>query len=284
MTNIINQEFAGERPLYHRSELSLSKVTIHPGESSLKECSRIQASDCRFEGKYLLWCCDDFSLRDCTIAESARSSIWHSSKCSIERSLIEAPKLFRECSGISLSEIRFTAAQETLWFCNDVTASYISAEQADYIFLQCSNARIDHFTLSGNYAFQRARNIEIHDSNLQTKDSFWESEDVCVYDSTINGEYLGWHSKNLRLVRCHIGGTQPLCYAENLILEDCTFDPDACLAFEYSSVRASIRGHITSIKNPRSGSISADSCGEIILDDNIKQPADCIIAIGPKAQ
>ena len=39
------------------------------------------------------------------------------------------------------------------------------------------------------------------------------------------------------------------------------------------------RGAVTSVKNPRTGRIVADSYGEIILDDNIKAPADCKILI-----
>ena len=100
---------------------------------------------------------------------------------------------------------------------------------------------------------------------------------MTIYDSTISGEYVGWYSRNLRLVRCHIAGTQPLCYAQNLVLEDCTMAPDADLAFEYSTVHATIRGNVTSVKNPRSGHIHADSYTQIILDGNIKAPGDCVI-------
>ena len=89
--------------------------------------------------------------------------------------------------------------------------------------------------------------------------------------------YLGWHSNNLRLVNCHIGGEQPLCYARNLVLENCTFDPASDRAFEYSTVQADIRGHIASVKNPAGGRIVADSYGEVIIDENIKGPADCQI-------
>ena len=119
--------------------------------------------------------------------------------------------------------------------------------------------------------------MEIHDSVLNSKDSFWESENVTIYDSVINGEYLAWYSKNLRLVRCHITETQPLCYCEGLVLEDCTFGDDADLAFEYSTVEATVRGHLLSIKNPTSGHIRYESVGEIILDGNIKAPGNCII-------
>ena len=101
---------------------------------------------------------------------------------------------------------------------------------------------------------------------------------MCIrdrYDSEINGEYLGWHSKNLRLVNCKISGTQPLCYAHDLMMENCTMADDCDLAFEYSSVQATINSSIRSVKNPRTGSITAESYGEVILDENIKAPGNC---------
>ena len=60
-------------------------------------------------------------------------------------------------------------------------------------------------------------------------------------------------------------------------MENCPFDPECDRAFEYSTVQADIRGHIKSIKNPAAGKIVADSIVEIILDENIKQPANCEI-------
>ena len=145
------------------------------------------------------------------------------------------------------------------------------------MFFHCSDIKIRNFKLKGNYSFQHAKNVEIWDSDLQSKDSLWETENVTVYNSFINGEYLAWHSKNLRLVNCRIGGTQPLCYADGLVLENCTFEPDADLAFEYSDVKATVLNDIPSVKNPRTGCIKAASYGEIILDGNIKGPADCQI-------
>ncbi len=46
---------------------------------------------------------------------------------------------------------------------------------------------------------------------------------------------------------------------------------DTDLAFEYSDVEADIRGHIISVKNPKSGSITADSVGEIITEDPVME-------------
>lgn len=54
------------------------------------------------------------------------------------------------------------------------------------------------------------------------------------------------------------------------------YDADDCdLAFEYSSVQATINSPIRSVKNPRTGSITAGSYGEVILDENIKAPGNC---------
>ena len=66
------------------------------------------------------------------------------------------------------------------------------------------------------------------------------------------------------------------------MLENCTFGDDSDLMFEYSTVNADIRGHIAGVKNPTSGRIVADSIGQIILDENIKAPADCQIVVSNK--
>ena len=136
---------------------------------------------------------------------------------------------------------------------------------------------MDGLDSDSKYVFQYVRNAVIRNAHIVTKDAFWESGNITVIDSVINGEFLGWYARNLRLIRCHIGGTQPLCYCENLMLEDCTFEPDADLAFEYSSVQATVRGHIPSVKNPRSGFVRAGSIGAIILDENCKAPGNCSI-------
>ena len=43
------------------------------------------------------------------------------------------------------------------------------------------------------------------------------------------------------------------------------------LAFEYSDVEADVKGNILSVKNPRSGRITADSVGEIIMEDAVME-------------
>ena len=39
--------------------------------------------------------------------------------------------------------------------------------------------------------------------------------------------------------------------------------------YEYSEVEADIKGNVISIKNPKSGTITVDSVGEIINEDSI---------------
>ncbi len=279
MKQINNQEFGGERPLYCEHDLQLNNVTIHVGESSLKETSNIHATDCRFEGKYVFWECRDFSATNCTFAASARSSLWYSENGTLKDCTVEAPKMFRRMKGIRLAGCTFTDAQETLWDCSDIEIENCSMENADYLGMHAENVKLNNFRLDGNYGFQYGRNIEIHNAVLNSKDALWECENVTVYDSEINGEYLAWYAKNLRLVRCHITGEQPLCYCKDLILDDCTMGDDTILAFEYSDVQAYITGDVPSIKNPTSGRIHVSGrVGEIIIDQNQKHPADCEIS------
>lgn len=267
----------GERPLYARKGLRMERVTIGPGESSVKEGRDIEAVECEFWGKYPFWECRNFKVRNCIFREGARSALWYSQGCDMRDSLIEAPKMFRRIDDVYLENVRIPNALETFWDCSNVKLRNVEILKADYLFMHTSGIDIQDYRQEGNYSFQYARNVVIRNANIESKDSFWESENVTVYDSRINGEYLAWYSKNLRLVNCEIGGTQPLCYCENLVLENCRFLPDADLAFEYSTVEASVQGHIVSVKNPTSGHIVADSIGEIILDGNCKSPANCII-------
>lgn len=279
MKTIRNEEFGGERPLFASHDLRLENVTIHVGESALKECSNIEAIGCRFEGKYPFWHVDNFYIKDCLFTEGARAALWYSKNLVMKDTLVEAPKMFREMQNLSLENVRIPNALETLWHCSDVKIKNVEVDKADYLFMHSDNIEIEDYKQQGNYSFQYCKNVVIRNAVIYSKDAFWGTENVTVCDSTIIGEYLGWHSKNLKLVNCRIGGTQALCYAHDLIMENCTMDEDADLCFECSELDADIAGKITSVKNPRTGKIIADEIGEVIIDENIKEPADCKIII-----
>lgn len=229
MEHISGKEYGGERPLFASHDLYLENVTIHAGESALKECTNIEAVGCRFEGKYPFWHVDGFVVKNCLFTEGARAALWYSRNLEMTDTLVEAPKMFREMDGIRLERVRIPDAQETLWHCRNVELKNVEVAHADYLFMHSENIRIEDYRQQGNYSFQYCKNVEIRNAVIDSKDAFWNTENVTVYDSELEGEYLGWHSKNLRLVNCKISGTQPLCYAHNLILENCTMADDCDL-------------------------------------------------------
>lgn len=277
MKIIKDSEFEGERPLFGSDGLRLENVTIHTGESAIKNCRNIEAVDCRFEGKYPFWHVNGFRIDRCLFTPGARAALWYSRGLVMTDTLVEAPKMFREMHDLRLERVRIPDAQETMWQCSAIRLRDVEVANADYIFMHCSDIDIDGYRQDGNYSFQYCRDVVIRNAVINSKDAVWNTENVTIYDSELTGEYLGWHSRNLRLVRCRISGTQPLCYCDNLVMEDCTMADDCDRAFEDSSVHASVRSHIVSIVNPRTGEIHCQSVGDIHIDEFIKQPADCRI-------
>ncbi|MFA4054564.1 DUF3737 family protein [Duncaniella muris] len=277
MNVIRDEEFGGERPLFASKGLRLEGVTVHAGESALKCCSDVVAEGCRFEGKYPFWHVDGFEISLCLFTPGARAALWYSRNLVMTDTLVEAPKMFREMENLSLTRVKIPDAQETLWHCRGGKLRDVEVGNADYLFMHSEDIDIDGYLQRGNYSFQYCRNVVIRNARIEPKDAFWNTDNVTVYDSELSGEYLGWHSRNLRLVRCRISGTQPLCYCEGLVMEDCEMADDADLAFEDSSLEATVNSCITSVKNPRTGSIRAAGIGETIIDGNVLAPADCRI-------
>lgn len=279
MELIKDKEFEGERPLFAAHDIKLDNVTVHAGESALKECRNVESVNCRFEGKYPFWHVDGFTIKDCLFTQGARAALWYSKGLLMTDTMVEAPKMFREMDGIELENVKIPDAQETLWHCRNVKIKNVEVANADYLFMHSDNIKIEDYRQDGNYSFQYCRNVEIRNAVINSKDAFWNTENVTVYDSELNGEYLGWHSVNLRLVNCRISGTQPLCYAHNLVMENCVMAEDCDLAFEESELNAEVNSVIRSVKNPTTGVIRAKGYGEIIIDENIKAPADCRIEV-----
>ncbi|MDE6450228.1 MAG: DUF3737 family protein [Muribaculaceae bacterium] len=279
MKELKDISMGGERPLFASRDLKLVNVTITAGESGIKCCSNIQADRCRFEGKYPFWHVDGFKISNCVFTPGARAALWYSSGLEMTDTIVDAPKMFREMESLRLERVHLNDALETFWHCSKVKLEDVEVQHGDYLFMHSRDIKIRNYVQQGNYSFQYCKNVEIHRARIDSRDAFWETENVTVYDSEIDGEFLGWHSKNLRFVRCHISGIQPLCYCEGLVLEDCTLDESCNLAFEDSSVKATINSAVTSVKNPREGSITARGFGEIIFDENLRRPGNCKILV-----
>lgn len=277
MRTVTQQEFGGERALFAVKNLRLVDCTFHAGESALKCTDNIEAENCVFEGKYPFWHTNGFRVENCVFTPGARAALWYSRDLVMRHTQVDAPKMFREMHNLELENVKIPDALETLWGCHGVKLKNVEVTKADYLFMHSSDIEIENYRQQGNYSFQYCRNVVIRNAVIDSRDAFWETENVTIYDSEISGEFLGWHSKNLKFVRCRINGIQPLCYAKDLVLEDCIMGDECYLSFEDSTVEATVKSNIVSVKNPKSGSIKALAIGEIILDKNILAPADCKI-------
>lgn len=277
MERIAGKQFGGERPLFGIHDTRLENITITDGESGIKCCRNIEADNCLFIWKYPWWHVDGSLITNCHFEPGSRSAIWYSDNMVMRDCVIDAPKLFREMNNVTVENVVFNDADETFWKIKDLKIRNVTLHGGTYPFMFCENVYADGLTSDSKYVFQYCKNVEVHNARITTKDSFWEVDNVTIYDSELNGEYLAWHSRNVRLVRCHITGEQPLCYADKLVLEECTFGEDCDRAFEDSDVHADITGAITEIKNPRTGIVTADSIGRVTIDEFVRQPADCKI-------
>lgn len=256
--------YTGERPLFNQKELNIDNTIFGNGESPLKECDNIQLKNSTFEWKYPLWYGNNIKAQGCTWASMARAGVWYTNNLDIKNALIEAPKNFRRCHNIRLTDVFMPDAAETLWSCDEVTLKNVSVK-GDYFGMNSKNMDISDFKLAGNYPFDGAENVTVHNARMLSKDAFWNCNNITVYDSYINGEYLGWNSKNLTLVNCTIESLQGMCYINNLVMKNCTLI-NTTLAFEYSTVDVTINGKIDSVINPAGGIIKADTIDELIMD------------------
>ena len=274
--NILSQGlYTGERALFMSRDLTIQYSTFADGESPLKESSNLELDNCLFRWKYPLWYCKNVHLKECTLFDMARAGIWYTDNISVEDTMIEAPKNFRRCDGIKLTNVDFSHAAETLWSCNNVEMNNVTAV-GDYFAMNTNNITADNFRLTGNYSFDGSHNVTIRNSRLLSKDAFWNTDNVTVENSFISGEYLGWNARNLTLINCTIESLQGMCYIDNLVMKNCRLI-NTTLAFEYSSVEADIRGKINSVMNPSSGTITADSIDELIIEKDKVDPSKTII-------
>ncbi len=260
-----------ERALYHLQDAQVVGCGFGgpaDGESALKEARNVALRDCSFSMRYPLWHTQGFSMENCTMDDKTRAAIWYAEHGKITGCDLGGIKALRECADITVENSKIYSL-EFGWKCRGVTLRDTQVH-AEYLFLDSRDIALERVHMKGKYSFQYVENLVITDSVLDTKDAFWHAKNVTVRNSTLKGEYLAWFSEGLTLVNCHIIGTQPLCYCKDLKLVDCTMEATD-LAFEYSDVEATVTGYIDSVKNPRSGCITADAVGEVILGDAVME-------------
>ncbi len=193
---------------------------------------------------------------------------------------IDAPKMFREMHDIEIENVEMTDADEVFWRCNRLNIKNLEAARRNLsVYVLQNGLRIDGLESDSKYVFQYVKNMELRNAKITTKDAVG------------NGKRDGLRFRaerripGLALAQPASGELQNFRYAAPVlcgkpVLENCVMADDCDLAFEYSSVHATIDSPVRSVKNPRSGRIIAESYGEIILDKHIKAPADCALKPG----
>lgn len=261
---IEHQNFDEERALYnikHADIVGCSFDGPQDGESALKETEDINIKEGFFSLRYPLWHVKGFTFENCEMTEGTRAPFWYCNNGKISGTSIHGTKAIRECKDISV-ENSVIVSDEFGWKSDGINLSDLAIE-SQYLFLDSKNILIKNIQMKGKYSFQYTENVTIMDSALVTKDAFWHSKNVTVKNCIVKGEYLGWFSEGLTLIDCKIIGTQPLCYCKDLKIENCVME-NCDLSFEYSDVEATIYGHVDSIKNPKSGTITLDSVGKVV--------------------
>lgn len=268
-----------ERSFYGIKEAVVRNCKIDgpaDGESAFKECKNIVVEDTYLNLRYPFWHDNHVKITGCEMTEGCRAALWYDKDVKIDNCKMHGIKALRECEDITLTNTE-VISPEFAWRSRNITIENISTE-GEYPFFECKNMDIQKLQMKGKYSFQYVENVRLKNCVLDTKDAFWHAKNVTIEDSIVKGEYLAWYAENIRFIRCKIIGTQPLCYVKNLVLEDCQME--GCdLSFERSYVTATVNGHIDSVKNPISGSITADSIGEIILEEEIVTPGECEITV-----
>lgn len=251
------------------------------GESALKEASDITVEGCDFRLRYPFWHVRGGRVVNSTLTDTCRAALWYAADMAIENTALGGIKALRECDRMTLTGCEISSA-EFGWICRGVELTDCKM-QGEYPFFMTRGLHLTGVELKGKYSFQYVEDCTVTDSVLDTKDAFWHAKNVTVTDSTLKGEYLAWYSEGLTLIRCRIEGTQPLCYCKDLTLIDC--EMVGCdLSFENSTVNATVKGHVDSIKSPASGRIEVDSVGEIVYE---RAPVDghgCEILVGKAAR
>ncbi len=264
---ISGQTFDEERALYGLSDIQAENCRFDgpaDGESAFKECRNIGITNTFFNLRYPMWHVTGLKLDNSELTDKCRAAIWYTRDAEISNSSLHGIKALRECATISIKGCDIISP-EFGWSVNSIRMENSKAV-SEYFMMRSTDLAFDSVSLDGKYSFQYIENGTFTNCSFNTKDAFWHAKNVTVKDSVINGEYLAWYSDGLTLENCTIRGTQPFCYCKNLKLINCRME-NCDLAFEKSDVEAVVLSHVDSIKNPRSGSITVQSYGDLIMDD-----------------
>ena len=244
------------------------------GESAFKEADTVTVNRCNFALRYPFWHTRELCIADSELEETCRAPMWYCKGIDARVCRIMGPKALRECENAHFSTCNISS-DEFGWRSRGVILEGCELD-GSYFFFEGKSVHMSRCNFTGKYSFQYVEDSIIENSVLDTKDALWHAKRVTVRNCELRGEYLGWYCEDVVFDNCRIIGTQPFCYCKNLRLYNCQMI-DCDLAFERSTVEATVTTHIDSVKNPLSGYIKAPSIGEIIRDSD---EYACSISVG----
>lgn len=120
-----------------------------PGLSGLSNRKGKQDSE-------LIWYAKNITVKNGIWFEMGRAGVWYTDHITVEDSAIEAPKNFRRCQDVTLRNVSFSNAAETLWSC-------------DRVLLDHAMAKGDYFAMNGEHMeihnFRRISGVECKESD-----------------------------------------------------------------------------------------------------------------------
>ena len=247
------------------------------GESAFKESKNILAEKSFFNLRYPFWHDTALEIVDCEMTEKCRAPLWYDEDVSVRNTKMHGVKALRECRNVKIENCDILSPE--FGWCTENVCFLDSRAEGEYFLFRGREIYAKGLRFKGKYSFQYVENATLENCVLDTKDAFWHAKNVTVKNCEVKGEYLAWYSENLTMIDCRISGTQPFCYCKNLKLINCSMT-DADLAFEKSTVDATVTTPVVSIKNPTAGRIVLPSVGEVILTD---ENAKCEIVTEIKA-
>lgn len=134
----------------------------------------------------------------------------------------------------------------------------------------------------GESPLKESNDITLKNSMFQWKYPLWYSKNVVAQDCTwAEMARAGvWYTDRFLILNwqaiilnCTIESLQGMCYIDNLVIKNCKL-LNTTLAFEYSTIDVEITDGITSVLNPASGMIRAQSIDTLILDPAKTDPAE----------
>ena len=140
--------------MFASHDLHLDNVTILAGESAIKECSNIVATNCHFEGNYPFWHVHGFTIQNCYFAVGGRSALWYSDHLKMADTVIDAPKMFREMNDIDIENVEMNDADEVFWRCNRI--------QVKNLKLQIISINSERPLIQNNHAYHPRKNTYSH--------------------------------------------------------------------------------------------------------------------------